>query len=560
MAVEASVETPAPDNAITRALRDTAGSVRSVFRHRALRRIQLALAGSMIGDWAYATAVVVWAYGVGGAKAVGIWSASRYVLMSLTAPFAAGLADRLPRKQVMIASDLIRCLFVVVAAICIAGGTPSAPIYILATLVAMLGSVFRPAQMAIMPSLADEPEQLTASNGLSSTVESLAFFVGPALGAALVAATDVQTVFYVNAATFLWSAALVAPIRPRVAESDGGEDGDGGGALAQMLAGFAEIRHSRDLLLVVYLVCAQTIVAGASTVYTVLWAVGILDTGARGVGYVTAVFGIGALLGGFFALSRVSRNKLAADLAVGVALWSVPLLLVVAWPSPFAVFAASIVMGFANPLVDVNFVTVIQRITPDRVLGRVFGAFEGAVIGTMALGAAVMPFLVEWLGLRPALTVIALVVGAPIPLLIPLIRGLDRRTREPDGLALLRRLPIFRPLGPTALDSLARQLNRVPVAAGTVVVTEGDIADRFYVIESGRVAVTHGAQFVRHEGPGDYFGEIGLLRDVPRTATVTADQDAVLYSLGRTEFLDAIGGSLESASALEDVVSYRLRY
>jgi hypothetical protein len=292
----------------------------------------------------------------------------------------------------------------------------------------------------------------------------------------------------------------------------------------------------------------------------VLWAVDILDTGARGVGYINAAFGIGALVGGFFALSRASRNRLAADLAAGVFLWSAPLLLAVAWPSSFSVFAAAIILGFANPLVDINFVTVIQRITPDRVLGRVFGAFEGALIGTMALGAAVMPFLVEWLGLRPALAVIAVVVGAPIPFLAPAVRGLDKRTRVPEGLPLLRSLPIFATVGTGALDTLARQLVRVSVPAGDVVVAEGEAADRFYIVDSGRVAVTHGDQFVRHEGPGEYFGEIGLLRDVPRTATVTADQDTVLYSLGRTEFLDAVSGSPESATALEEVVSVRLRY
>jgi MFS family permease len=534
--------------------------MQSVLRHRALRRIQLALAGSMIGDWAYMTAVIVWAYGVGGAKAVGVWSAVRYIMMSLTAPLAASLADRLPRKRVMIASDLIRCAFVVVAAICIASGTPAAPVFILATLVAMLGSVFRPAQMALMPSLVDVPEQLTASNGFSSTVESLAFFVGPALGASLVALTNVQTVFYLNAVTFLCSAALVAPIKPRPAESRSADDGREEAVLAQMVGGFAEIRRSRHLLLVAFLSCSQAIVAGAMTVFTVLWAVGVLDTGPRGVGYIDAVFGIGALLGGFFALSRVSRNKLAGDLAAGTFLWSAPLLLAVIWPSKFAVFAAAIILGFANPLVDVNFVTLIQRITPDRVLGRVFGAFEGALIGSMALGAALMPFLVEWLGLRPALAAIAIVVAGPVLVLIPAVRGLDRRTREPDGLHLLRTLPIFAPLGPTALDSLARQLERMAVPSGFVIVNEGDVADRFFVIESGRVAVAHGDKFVRHEGAGEYFGEIGLLRDVPRTATVTADAESVLFSLGRSEFLDAIGGSLESATALEEVVSYRLRY
>src|SRR5207302_1060160 len=164
--------------------------------------------------------------------------------MSIIAPFAAGFADRFPRKAVMITSDVTRCVLVVAAAACIAGHTPAAPIYVLATIVSIFGSVFRPATAAFTPSLVERPEELTASNGVASTVESLAFFVGPAIGAALVAATNVQTVFYVNAATFVWSALLVLAIRPRAdADQSGSDDEEEHGAIAMMMAGFAEIKH-----------------------------------------------------------------------------------------------------------------------------------------------------------------------------------------------------------------------------------------------------------------------------------------------------------------------------
>jgi MFS family permease len=224
------------------------------------------------------------------------------------------------------------------------------------------------------------------------------------------------------------------------------------------------------------------------------------------------------------------------------------------------VFIAMALLGLGNPLVDVNFYTVVQRVAPDRVLGRVFGAMEGALIGTMALGAAVMPFLVDGPGIRVALAIIALVVGAPTLLLLPAARGLDRRLRAPDELPLLQSLPIFAPLGPGRLDALARQLVRVQVPAGSVVVTEGEGGDLFYVIESGRVAVTHGAQLIRHEGPGEYFGEIALLRDVPRTATVTATEDTVLLTLARAPFLEAVSRSAESSTAVNDVIAYRMRF
>ena len=152
-------------------LSETGDSLRSVFRNPNLRRIQLALAGSMIGDWAYATAVAVWAYGVGGAQAVGIWTAIRLALMAITAPMAATIADRLPRKHVMIAADVIRAGLVALAALCLALGLPPATVFVLATLTALIGGAFRPAQRALMPALANRPEELTASNGTSSTLE-----------------------------------------------------------------------------------------------------------------------------------------------------------------------------------------------------------------------------------------------------------------------------------------------------------------------------------------------------------------------------------------------------
>ncbi len=167
--------------------------------------------------------------------------------------------------------------------------------------------------------------------------------------------------------------------------------------LGEMAGGFRHIARDRDLVMVAILVCTQTIVAGATVVFGVVLAVDILETGPQGVGIIDSVFGVGAIVGGFYAIARSTRNRLAGDLALGTVLWSLPLLLIVAYPSPVTVFAAAILLGFGNPLVDVNFATIVQRLTPDAVLGRVFGAYEGALIAGMALGSAVTPFLIEQL-------------------------------------------------------------------------------------------------------------------------------------------------------------------
>jgi MFS family permease len=519
----------------------------------------------MIGDWAYATAVTVWAYGVGGVTAVGVWTGIRLGLMAVTAPLGATLADRMARKKVMILADVIRAVLVAAAALCLVIDSPAAPIFVLATLTSLMGTPFRCAQRALMPSLARTPEELTASNGASSTIESLSFFVGPAIGALLIATTNVETVFAFNVLTFLWSTAAVlgirVPERPESARADDSEDADEPDAesfLSEVTGGFRSIAANRDLMVVAWLICAQTIVAGASAVFLVVMAVDILGTGAHGVGYLDSVLGVGAILGGLFAIARATRNRLAQDLTVGVVLWALPLLLVTMWPSPASVFAAVVLLGLANPLVDVNFDTIVQRVTPDEVLGRVFGSLEACLIGSMALGAFLMPVFINLWGLRTSLAIVGIGVTVLALPLLPRMRRLDARLTTPPGLDLLRAISIFRPLSAATVEGLARELIRVPVAAGEVVVREGEESDRFFIIESGLVEVTQAGVVLRQEGPGEFFGEIGLLRDIPRTATVTAVEDTVLQGLGREDFLAAVNGERESYLAADDIVTRRL--
>lgn len=545
------------------AVRETGGSIRSVFRNPNLRRIQLALAGSMIGDWAYATAVAVWAYSVGGTPAVGIWTAVRLTLLAFTSPLGAALADRMPRKAVMIGSDCLRAGLVGLAALALFLDLPAAFVFVLATLASLAGTAFRPAQRALMPALANRPEELTASNGTASTLESLAFFVGPAIGAFLLGVADVPVVFLLNAGTFLWSAffvvgvrapAVAAPRAAKVAEEPVSKPG----FLMETLAGFRTILSDRDLLVVTSQVSAQTVVAGGSAVFTIVMAVDVLGSGPRGVGYLESVLGVGAIFGGFLAIARATRFKLAQDMTTGVVLWALPLLLVTLWPHPVTAFAAVALLGLGNPLVDVNLDTIIQRIAPDEVLGRVFGALETCLIATMALGAVLMPVLNDWLGLRGALAVVGVGVTAVALVGLRRMRSLDRRLSRPAGMDVLTTIPMFAPLTPALLETLARHLRPVTVTPGEVFIREGEPSDRFYVITSGLVEVTVDGALRRREGPGDFFGEIGLLRDVPRTATITAVEETELLALERDVFLDAVTGQIDARSAAEDIVTRRL--
>ncbi len=494
--------------------------------------------------------------------------------MAAVTPFASMLADRLPRKRVMVGADAVRAVLVVGAAAAVFWDVTPAVVFVLATLASLAGSPFRPAQQALLPSLVESPQELTAANGAGSTLESLAFFLGPAIGGLLLTVADVPIVFVLQAATFLWSAALVSAIRvpvraaavPASVGAAGSEGWDGEpdatqqaeGFWAESAAGFRTIWRHADLRLVAGIYCAQTVVAGASIVFGVAIAVDITGFGPEGVGYLDSVLGVGALLGGLLAIGRASKFRLASDFGVGVLFWALPLLLVSVWPQAAPAFLAMFVIGAANPVVDVNASTILQRLSPDAVLGRVFGALETGLIATMALGALIMPLLISMVGLRWGLAVLAIAITALALAGLPRLRRLDAALTPPAALALLERIALFAPLDRPTLEHLAGQCEQVPVPAGRTIVLEGEVGDRFYLIESGTVAVSHEGRELRQEGPGDFFGEIALLRDVPRTATVTAVEDCVLQVLGREDFLAALDGSSEVRTRAEDVVALRL--
>jgi hypothetical protein len=217
------------------------------------------------------------------------------------------------------------------------------------------------------------------------------------------------------------------------------------------------------------------------------------------------------------------------------------------------------VVGLGNTLVDVSGYTMLQRGVSDDVLARVFGVMESAVIATIAVGGLAAPLLIDALGIQGAL----LVTGGFLPVLALLTRSrlaaLDAAAgpsrRELD---LLRSLPMFAPLPPATLEHLAGALLPVTVEDGGTVFRQGDPGDRFYVIAEGGVDVFVDGRHVRTEERGDHFGEIALLRDVPRTATVRARPGTTLLSLPRDEFIAAVTGYAASAEAADAAVTTRL--
>lgn len=529
---------------------------RGIVANPDLRRLELAWAGSEIGDWATVIGVAVFAYEAGGAAAVGLVGLVRLLPAAVGAPFTAVLADRFQRRRVMLTADLLRAGALAGAAVAAFSDAPAGVVYALVSFVSLVATAFRPAQAALLPSLARTPDELTAANVTSSTVESVAAFAGPAIGGALVAGTSVGVAFAVTAGTFLWSALLLSGIRGEPVE----KAEEGREAIpAAILGGFRAIAGEGGLRLLIGLFAAQTLVYGALSVLLVVTALELLDLGESGLGYLYSALGIGGVAGAVVSAALVGRRRLATAFGIGVVAWGVPIALLGVWPSAAAAVVFLALVGAANTVVDVSGLTLLQRAVPDQVLARVFGVLETLVLVAVAVGSAVAPLLVEGFGTRGAL----IATGGFLPVATALVwsrlRALDEVAAAPTAeLELLRAQPLFAPLPGPVLENLAGDLEPVSVAAGDVVVRAGETGDRFYLVAEGELVVTVDGRRTAALGAGDHFGEIALLRDVPRTATVQATTAGRLYALARDDFLAAVTGHPASAEAADAVIAARL--
>jgi MFS family permease len=526
----------------------------AVFRNTRLRRLQLAGAGSTLGGWAYGVGLAVYAYDAGGARWVGLVYFARFAASAVFAPLLAVQVDRMSRRRMMIAADLSRC--VLVGAMCaVAALDGSVWIVLLLAIAASIASTpFAPAQGALLPSLVRTPEELTAANAVMNTIASVGMFAGPALAGVLVAASGTSAVFAVTSAAFLWSALCLAGIprdeRPAVETHS---------LAAELLGGVRAIARVPALRLVVGLTSAQTLVAGAFEVLLVVVAFRLLDAGDSAVGWLNAAVGVGGVAGVVAVAALAGRKRLAGDLGLGVLLWGAPLALVAVWPNYGFTLLLFGVVGLANTIVDVAGMTLLQRSADDEVLGRVFGILESLVLATIALGALVAPGLVSGLGPTTALVVTGAFLPALLVPLWPALRRVDADARVPiESLELLRAIPIFAPLDPIALERLALAAREFHVPPASAVVAQGEPGDLFFVIADGEAAVVVDGVEHGRLGRGGFFGEIALLRDVPRTATVRALSPLRLYALERDVFIEAVTGHAPSREAADRVVAERL--
>jgi MFS family permease len=537
--------------------RAATSAVREVMRNRAIRRIEAAWMLGIAADWAFLVVLLVVAYEEGGTLAVGILSAVRVIPAIVAAPFASTLVERFRGDRVLTAVNVVRCGGALATALVLAAGPPIWVTYVLAAVVAGAGALVRPIQLALLPALARTPGELVAANVASSMGEGMGTFLGPLLAGILVASTGSVPASVLVAVTFAGAAAAATGVRfEHEADARGGlAAGDRRFRLAEAPAVLRRYPHAA---LVMGAFVVQIFVRGLLITLIVVASIELLDMGDGGVGLLNAAIGLGGLTGALVALGLAGGGRLTTVFAIALVGWGLPLVFIGVWPVALLALVALFVTGVSNAVLDVAGFTLMQRgvRNEDRVI--LFGVMEALLGVGLLTGSLVSPALVAALGTETALVV----AGVILPLLAvatwrPIARGTKQRAFQEERLALLRRNTLFAPLPLTALDRLAESMLPVSFEPGAVLMRKGEVGERYVLIASGTVAVRDGETDLGTCGPDEGVGEIALLRQVPRTATVTALTKVEGYEIDAPTFLAALAGPAGRAAA-ESVAAERL--
>ncbi len=534
-------------------------TVHAVLRLPALRRLVPAFLAFSVAEWASWIGLLVYAYSRGGAVEAGIVAGVVFLPSVVVAPAASVFGDRRPRAQVLTAAYAIVALAMGGAAVALAFA-PSFIAYVMAMLAATSITLVRPAHAALLPEVAEAPESLAVANAASGAVEGLGALIGPLLAGLLVGIGGAAAVYAALALFTLASFLVVLPLaraaRPRVVPVAVQPRER---LFTELGAGLRTILGDRRLLAVVAILGGAIALLGAFNVLMTVIAIELLGGDESSIGYLAAVAGLGSVVGAGVTGLLMGRERLAAIYVGAGALFAVSVAAIGLEPTPIVVLGLVVVSGVGWAFVYVEALTLAQRLAGDDVMSRVFGVMESIMMASQSLGALAVPLLIVAFGPMAAIVVCGLAFGAVVAIAAPTLIRADRlvpsRARQ---LRAMRRVPMFGPLSATVLERLTTSSAMVEVETGRTIVAAGEIGDRFYVILAGEVDVSTPGGVQRRLITGDSFGEIALLREIPRTATVTALTPTELIAIDRGAFLEALTGQSRSRALAEVESSRRL--
>ena len=538
---------------------DTSGSFRAALAHRDFRLMVSAFAVSAIGSWAYNIALWVWIYdATGSAGWVAATSIARFVPALVLATYGGVIAERFERTRVMRVCDGLAMVTMAGLAVVAAVDGPPALGLLFAAMTSMSAVANDPAVQAMIPQVVGEKD-LAAANAAYGTIDNMAVIVGPAIGAGLLFLASPSVAFAVNAATFGVSILLVGGMQARSRPTDVTEGG--AGVLAQMMVGVRSIATSTSAAVLVGFSVLATFVYGLDTVLFIVLAEERFGAGEGGVGWLLTGLGIGGILAAGLVNRLASLPRLGAVITLGMVVYCVPTALLVLVDDLAVAVGLQVVRGAGTLVVDVLAITALQRSLAPDLVARVFGVFNTLCLAAVGLGALVAPMLLGATSLDATLVLVG--VGVPVlvltgwPWLVRMDRVALRRLAElRPRIAVLEVLGIFSAAPRHVLERLAGAVTELDLPADRTVIRQGEEADALYVLASGEVAVSARGPdgtdryLTSIRGPG-YVGEVGLLRGVPRTATVTTTEPTRLWRIEGEEFLDALNDAPAAPVFLE---------
>ncbi|HEY5143123.1 MAG TPA: cyclic nucleotide-binding domain-containing protein [Solirubrobacteraceae bacterium] len=531
-------------------------AVRPALSTSTLRRVQLGVGANSLASWGLNVALGIYAFDVGGAAAVGTAALARMIPAGLAAPLAGLAADRWSRRDVLLVAGILGGISLALIAGAVRAGLPFAVVLVLAAAFTALTTVQHPALAALLPDLAQTPLQLAAANSVANGVENVAYLVGSLVAGLVYAAAGAAAAFVLIAlvalvAALAWAGVARDPVPDhRLAAAEA--------PLHELTLGLRAVLAEPPLRVLVGTMSLATLVEGAVDVLLVVTALSLLDMGSSGVGTLNACWGLGGVLGGAAALSLLGVGRVSAGIVLGGLAAGIPLIVIGIAPGVAVAATMLAIVGVGYSLIEIAGHTLVQRLTSDEVLGRAFAVLESSYWVTTGVGAMLCPLLISLVGARGALIVVGLCLPATVALRRHALTVFEDAAPVPEQeFAMLRRLALFAPVPLATVENLSRRVERLPVAGGDVLFRAGDDGDRFYVVASGELLVTRDGIEISRAAPGGFVGEIALLRDVPRTATVTVAESGVLFALEREDFIGTITGNVRSSQAADAVITAR---
>jgi hypothetical protein len=508
-----------------------------IARNRALSRLLLAYTILIVAEFGEWLALIVYAYGRGGAAAAGLVTLVQLVPAILLAPVLSARLARLGPARVLTHSYAASVVALACCGTAILAHAPTALVYAAAVAFSVSLSVSRPLHPVLLPLVVRHPDELTAANVATGWCEGVGTLLGPALAGALIVADGSGLACAALAACLLSTPLLsrVHVLRPPEPDDDVGADTLSG----LVSAGRVIFSRPATRALVAFPVLAAT-VEGAIDLLVVVLAVRVLLLGGGAAGYLSAAFGAGGVVGGLGAVALVGRRlavplgaaALLSALAIGALAFTSTLIV--------AVFLLALA-GAARAVQMIAAQTLLQRSTPVDIVVCAFALIESMRDAGMAVSSLLVPLLIAVAGTKAAF----LGVAAAPPVLVLLTAARFRRVDADASIpvveiGVLRRVPMFRALPAGPLETLAHAATYSSFPPGATIVAEGEPGEQYFVIAHGAAVVSKGTAEIRRLGVGDGFGEIALLRAATRTATVRATTDTTVLGVGRESFLAAM--------------------